>query len=232
LPSPVDEGVALAVETEGERAHIILDVWDAETEGATEGLDLILQASQLEGAAPLAATELRQTAPGRYETTLDLGDATAPWLFRVSGQRQFTMGWVSPYAAEFVPGNSAEALTRLIARGQSQPLSEPLQAFAQTLEGRHAGLPLRHLLIVVAALLWVLDVVMRRLVIGQGVVQNLIRRLKRVGGIQRSGSAQHRREASGNLLLERLDNFLTAPESSEDVALATQLRERLKKPPN
>lgn len=232
LPSPVDEGVALAVETEGERAHIILDVWDAETEDTTEGLELILQASQLGGAAPLAATELRQTAPGRYETTLDFGDAMAPWLFRVSGQRQFTMGWVSPYAAEFVPGNSAEALTRLIARGQSQPLSEPSQAFAQTLEGRYAGLPLRHLLIVVAALLWVLDVVMRRLVLGQGIVQNLIRRLKRAGRIQRRGSAQHRREGSGNLLSERLDSSVTALESSEDVALATQLRERLKKPPN
>ncbi|MBN1921998.1 MAG: VWA domain-containing protein [Anaerolineae bacterium] len=232
LPSPVDEGIALTVEAEGELAHIILDVWDAGAESPTEGLDLVLQASQLEGIAPLPATELRQTAPGRYETVLTLGDAMAPWLFRVSGQRQFTMGWVSPYATEFVPGNSAEAITRLTARGQSQPLSEPSQAFAQTLEGRRAGLPLRHLLIVFAAWLWALDVVMRRLVIGQGVAKNLICRLKRVGGIQRRGSEQHRREASGNLSPEHLDSSLTAPESSEDVALATQLRERLKKPPN
>jgi len=232
LPLPVDEGMALTVEPEGEQARVILDVWDVETGNATEGLALLLEASQLEGAAPLAATELRQTAPGRYETTLRLGDAMAPWLFRVSGQRQFAMGWISPYAIEFAPGNSEEAIARLMARGQAKPLLEPSQAFAPTLKGRQAGLPLRHVLMVVVASLWILDVVARRLVVSQGTIRSFVSRLLRVRRTHSRGLREHRRD-SGNRPTDGLDDSVAASETSESIALATQLKERLRrKPPN
>jgi len=222
LPAPAEEGVTLNVAAEDRQARVTLDVLDPTTGRYVDGLDLALQASQLEARASVPPTALRQTAPGRYETTLPLGDDTAPWLFHVTGALQATAGWMPPYAAEFVPGDAAAATARLIARGQAQPLTAPEQAFAPTLRGRQAGAPLAPWLVTVVAWLWPLDIAARRLGISWDEVRWWGRRWRKSG--RRESRSASRSVAS--LPVESPPPV--PPPPSQEEALAARLKERLR----
>ncbi|HXK41805.1 MAG TPA: VWA domain-containing protein [Anaerolineae bacterium] len=224
LPVPAEEGVALNVAAENGQARVTLDVLDPTTGRYVDGLDLVLQASQLEAGASVPPTALRQTAPGRYETTLPLGDDTAPWLFHVTGALQATAGWMPPYATEFVPGDAAAATARLIARGQAQPLTAPEQTFAPTLRGRQAGAPLAPWLVTAVAWLWPLDIAARRL----GISWDEVRRW---GKRWRKNGRRESRPASRSVASLPVESSPPAsPLPSQEEALAARLKERLRTP--
>ncbi len=228
LPSSSDDGIALDVVAEGDLARITLDVWERDSGNYAEGLDIGLQASQMGGIAPIAETLLRQTAPGRYETTLALDNAVAPWIFHITGARQLTMGWVSPYATEFVPGSTEKALARLIGRSRAQWLTKPSQAFAPTLSGRESGSALRSLFLVSVAMLWPLDIAVRRLIVKRADVLLLWRRLewKKHAHYWRV-KKQHLKVAEN--AAAPLAEIPPTEEHGPDDALATRLKERLRK---
>ncbi len=224
LPAPAEEGVTLNVAAEDRQARVTLDVLDPTTGRYVDGLDLALQASQLEAEAFIPPTALRQTAPGRYETTLPLEDNAAPWLFHVTGALQATAGWMPPYAAEFVPGDAAAATARLIARGQAQPLTAPEQAFAPTLRGRQAGAALAPWLVAAVAWLWPLDIAARRLGISWD-------EMRRWGRRWRKSNRGESRSVSRSVAPPPVESPPPAtPLPSQEEALAARLKERLRTP--
>lgn len=222
LPPPTDDGMALSVDVEGETARVTLDVRDVETGVYADALTLALQASQLGRAEPAIEMVLLQTAPGRYEARLALGNDAAPWLFRVSGERQLLTGWAPSYATEYAPGDPAAATERLLARGQAQRLAAPAQAFAPTLRGRQAGLPLAPWLIAATALLWPLDIAVRRLAVSWADLRRGVGRL--------AGRRRVRRREAASVGLPVAPERASPPEAAPPEAdpLATRLKRRLR----
>lgn len=224
LPPPADDGMALQVETLGEQARLTLDVRDVETGTYVEGLWLQVQAAQV-GHAEMGVTAVfSQTAPGRYAAVLPLGSATSPWLFRISGDRQLLTGWMAPYGAEYLPGEPASAIERLRIQGQARLLTQAQEAFAPTLQGRQAGMPLRPWLILVVTLLWPLDIAVRRLALTWQEARAFLWRLLRPAGLRLI-----RRPAAGTKMPPAEKPVQPA---SQDAAepLATQLKRRLRPP--
>ena len=225
LPPPADDGMALHVEAMGESVQITLDVRDIETGAYVDGLTLRVQASQVGRAVAAPEIAFSQTSPGRYAAAMMLGEDPAPWLFRVTGERQMLAGWSAPYGAEYAPGDAAQAVERLLVRGRAQRLTDPAQAFAPTLRGRQAGLPLSPWLIAAAALLWPLDIALRRLALTWADARRSVNRL--------SGKIQRRQRAA--VITERAmtaspDVIPEAPLTDTE-ALATRLKRRLRPPP-
>jgi hypothetical protein len=73
---------------------------------------------------------------------------------------------VAPYSPEFATGPADPAfLARLARAGGGHELTEAAQAFANNLPAAPGRLPLDHFLLVVALLLWPIDIAVRRLAI-------------------------------------------------------------------
>jgi len=73
------------------------------------------------------------------------------------------MGWAAPTLLEYIPGDAMTAVARLAAQGGGTGISEPEQVFVHNLQGRTAEQLLTPFLILLAALLWPLDIAWRRL---------------------------------------------------------------------
>lgn len=212
LPAPSDGGVALWVRAEGAGARIVADVTGAAGEYA-DGLDLRVQVAVQGSAAEPLTVQLAQVAPGHYAGAFT-PPAPGALLLRLHGDRNLLAGWVAPPAEEYIPGDAEFAVARLAAQG-GLAVTEPGAVFRHTLRGREAGQPLAPWLLLVAALLWPVDIAWRRLALTRADVARWGDKLR---GSVRARWAQIRRKP-----------VPTRP--GESGSLAAQVQQRKKKLP-
>ncbi len=155
LPPPMNDDLMLRVESEGERARVTVDV-----EG--DNLDLRLQVAQPEARVEVQEVLLHQSAPGRYEGDFALGDRNI-YLLSLAGDRRLLTGWARPYSAEYRPGDSTAGGPALVAVEGVDVSTHPADAFTHDLRGWRRGQPLAPWLLLLALLLWPLDIAWRRL---------------------------------------------------------------------
>lgn len=161
LAQPSDEGLAVRVETDGERARVIVDALTFDGSYA-DGLALALHVATPGAAESVQELPLRQVASGRYEGEFALTGQRGV-LLSLTGDRRFTTGWTPPPPVEYLPGDADAAVARLVAQGGGRLETAPEAAFAHTLRGRQTGAPLAPWLLLFAALLWPVDIAWRRL---------------------------------------------------------------------
>ncbi|HOT91065.1 MAG TPA: VWA domain-containing protein [Anaerolineae bacterium] len=190
LPSPADSGLALRVLAEGDRAHVVVDVVAPEAAtgaGYVDALDLRLSVTPVGvGQGESQTVKLVQRAPGRYEGYFTpAGRSTL--LLRLHGDRDLVAGWAVPTPLEYIPGDALAAVAQLTAQGGGTDVSDPAEVFVHNLRGRTREQPLAPLLILIAALLWPVDIAWRRLALTRadvarwfGVLREWLRRLRRV----------------------------------------------------
>jgi uncharacterized membrane protein len=161
LPPPMDDDLVMRVTSEGESARVTVDL-AAASEGELDNLDLRLQSAPLGAAAGVGEVRLHQTAPGRYEGRFALGEENV-YLLRISGDRSLLTGWARPYSAEYRPGDATAAVRALAAVGEGEIVTDPGSAFAHDLRGQERGGSLAPGLLLLALLIWPVDIAWRRL---------------------------------------------------------------------
>lgn len=161
LPPPSDEGLTIQVTAEAEQAEVTVDVTTPEG-GYVNDLDLYLQISRPGVEETSQERRLQQTAPGRYESNFAAPESGV-YLLRIHGDRNLTSGWARSYPTEFRPNDTEAAVARLISQTALEPVEEPGAVFIHNLRGRRTGQPLTPWLVLIAALLWPVDIAWRRL---------------------------------------------------------------------
>jgi hypothetical protein len=136
------------------------------------------------------AVELSQTAPGVYEADLGEIDPGA-YVIRVSQMRPGdaalgrTLGLVAPTAAEYRELGTNEAyLATLRSATGGRAIATPAEPWTHDLATNAASTDLWPLLLVLAMLLWPLDIALRRVSIGRRELTDARRRL--TGGSRRT----------------------------------------------
>ncbi len=185
LPAPSDTGVTLRVLMEDDKAHVLVDVVNEDANYVND-LALAVHIAHPLSEADAWAIPLHQTAPGRYEGYFDLPQLQGALLLRLSGDRSFITGWSPPASLEYVPGDAAAAVARLVAQGDARTMTDPEKAFAHTLRGREVGQPLSPWLLVLALCLWPLDIAWRRLALTRADLAHFFTKLTAWWGERRS----------------------------------------------
>ncbi|HWI64248.1 MAG TPA: glutamine amidotransferase [Symbiobacteriaceae bacterium] len=114
---------------------------------------------------------LQATAPGQYEGEIPAA-MPGPYLVKLSAgtkRQSVQLGetfLVAPYSPEFATGAADPGfMQRLAKAGGGQVLTEASASFARNLPRAPGRLPLDHALLVLALLLWPIDIAVRRLAI-------------------------------------------------------------------
>jgi Mg-chelatase subunit ChlD len=172
-----DASLELAVQMEGEIAHLTLD---AQNPGNAfiNGFDV--EASIVAPNGESQSAQLRQTAPGRYESDFHPAQQGV-YLIHLSGTGALenesfseTTGWALSYSPEYQRLESdPDLLLRLAALTNGQVASDnPADVFNHDLKGSRASRPVWPWLLLIAALLLPFDIAIRRLIITR---QDLLR---------------------------------------------------------
>jgi len=177
LPPPSDGGLVLRIIPEGEQARILLDA-STEENGYADGLALALHIAQPGTIDAPQSIDLHQSAPGRY-----VGRFTPPaqqnaLLLRLHGDRTLTTGWAEPASEEYLPGDAEAAIKRLAAQGNATLITKPEETFAHTLKGRETGRSLAPILLLLAVLLWPIDIAWRRLALTRADIMRVWQRVR------------------------------------------------------
>jgi hypothetical protein len=161
--APTQGPLRLTVRSDGQTGHVAVD----EAEVGRGVAQIQAHVAQPDG-APLEI-EVPPTAPGRYEASFPLNGAGA-YIVRVEGQRDgeplgvAEAGLAAAYPAEFrrvTPDN--RRMDQIARAGGGHTLVAPRGAFAGDLPPLTTPLPLQRLLLVIAVLVLVVDVAVRRL---------------------------------------------------------------------
>src|SRR5206468_4801306 len=112
--------------------------------------------------------ELAPAGPGRYRASIG---APAPGAYVIQVEQRIDaatlrgeVGWVAPYPAEYrETGPDTVLLGQIAAAGGGRVLTEPAEAVAPAERTAVAGWPAGPFLLVLAALLWPLEIAARRL---------------------------------------------------------------------
>jgi len=168
LPSPQDETLTAEVQLEGGQAIITVEAVDR------EGRPRNFLKTRAELIAPDGSTrevELPQVAAGRYRGQVEVSQSGA-YLIQV---RQFeggtpvgtrTLGLAVPYSPEYRVLTPDTGLLKDLARTTGgRELTDPAQAFAHTLAAVERARPVWSWLLLLAALLFPLDVAVRRVLV-------------------------------------------------------------------
>jgi hypothetical protein len=161
LPSPADADLALRVLPDDDEARVVVDVVDPDG-GYVDGLSLKVQVSPSLGEGTAQTVSLLQRAPGRYEGSFAPQDRSAV-LLRLYGDRDLVTGWAAPSPPEYIPGDAEAAVARLAAQGEATRIEAPEEVFVHDLQGRIMGEPLMPLFVLLATLMWPVDIAWRRL---------------------------------------------------------------------
>ncbi len=209
LPPPSDPGLSVRVVPEenapgraGLWLRVELDAFTAEGDYASDlALDLAVAYPQ-SARAPITAT-LEGIAPGRYRAYVPAEPGVV--VLRLTGARTLTTGWAPPISAEFLPApqSAEQATARLAALGGGIVISAPEQTLAHTLRGVTRSAPLSLPLIVIALLLWPLDIAWRRLALSFGLIGRWAHRFS-VGGRWPQVKKQQEKEGPPASLAARL----------------------------
>lgn len=170
LPTPQVEGVNASAQYQEGDALIRVEALDESGQPRNFlTVDAALIAPDLES-TPFA---LQQVGPGRYQSEVPL-DQTGAYLVQVSVKEdgqvigQQVLGLVAPYSAEYrTSGIDSAFLSELAARTGGGILSEPLAAFEGQLESLARAREIWAPLLLLAALLFPLDIAIRRVMLGR-----------------------------------------------------------------
>jgi Mg-chelatase subunit ChlD len=167
LPEPADERVQVSLKLDGAEVRVQVD----STDESNRPRDLLETEATLIGPELSQQTvELEQTAAGRYEGSAFMGDPGA-YLVQIvqrdeEGQpvaRQMA-GLVVPYSPEYKRSGQGGTLLNELARATGgSTLDTPDAAFAPTQQPASRARPLWPSLFLLAALIFPLDVAVRRL---------------------------------------------------------------------
>jgi Mg-chelatase subunit ChlD len=184
-------GIEAQIADEGERAHVTVDVVD---EAGKYRNDLDVTASAIPSLAAVgeaesvtSGTRLRQTAPGRYEGDLALGQGEGVYLVRIDavgadGGAPLTRlsGFVRPYSPEYrVLGADEAAMRRLAEVGEGRffrvaNMEDTASIAKHSLKRVPARTPVWPWLLAAAVCLLPVDVGLRRVLAGWGDVRRWI----------------------------------------------------------
>ncbi len=170
LPAPRVEGLEASAALQEGKLSVRLQAL------GTDGRPLnfvVAQATVVDPDLQTVQLELRQTGPGQYEA---LSEADLPGVYLVrlganDGDRslgQITLGAVVPYSPEYLSSGADRGLLEELARrtGGGEIL-EPLNAFLHNLPAADYAREIWRPLLLLAALLFPLDVGLRRLAVGK-----------------------------------------------------------------
>ncbi len=173
LPSPQVEGLSAQVSLQDEGAVINLEAKDEEGRPLN---NLNVQGKLIDPDLETVEIPLRQVGPGQYQavTRADQPGTYLVWLGASNTENndqpmgQMTLGLVVPYSPEYRAGGINLGLLDELARitGGSQ-LTNPVEAFLHNLPAAGGARELWRPLLLIAALLFPLDVAVRRLIISR-----------------------------------------------------------------
>jgi Ca-activated chloride channel family protein len=165
-----DTSLEMSVQNEGEQTYLILN---AQEPNGSFLNDYDVSASIVAPNGEAQNILLHQTAPGRYEAQFSPAEQGV-YLIRLSGEggldgRAFseTMGWALSYSPEYLRIESdPDLLMRLVALTSGKVASaNPADVFTHDLEGSRASRPIWPWLLLIAILLFPLDIAIRRLML-------------------------------------------------------------------
>ncbi|TME85686.1 MAG: VWA domain-containing protein [Chloroflexi bacterium] len=162
LPQPGDPALQIETRVQGDHTHLLV------TAPATSGATVTVNAVTPDLAG--ASLTLSPTGPGRFEGDLPT-DQVGSYLLHISEsaggvvRHTTTSGLVVPYSPEYRElGTNAATLKAIAQAGGGVMLSDLSQAFRVPLPAVHAARPISEVLLVLAILLFPIDVAVRRLI--------------------------------------------------------------------
>lgn len=181
LPAPSTEGIAAEARMAGDAALVSVTAVD-EFDRPLDFLDV--SATVIGPDLSTQETKLAQIGPGSYQASLDLAEA-GTYMVRVGAQvgdqalGQQTLGLVVPFSPEYRLGGTDSALLGELA-GQTggEELASPEEAFLHNLLAADQAHEIWRGLLLAAALLFPLDIAVRRLVISRRDLQRGIHWLR------------------------------------------------------
>jgi uncharacterized membrane protein len=170
LPSYKVEGLVARVSLGDEGAVIALDAKDKEGRPLN---NLNAQARIISPDLNTTPLKLQQVGPGRYQATSrsDQPGTYLVWLSASNNDQpmgQVTLGLVVPYSPEYRAGGVNQGLLEAIARVTGGgPLEAPVQAFLHNLPSADSAREIGRILLLIAALLFPIDVALRRVMVSR-----------------------------------------------------------------
>jgi len=162
LPQPGDPALQIETRVQGDHTHLLVTA--PSTSGATVTVSAVTP--DLAG----ATLTLSPTGPGRFEGDLPT-DQVGSYLLHISEsaggvvRHTTTSGLVVPYSPEYRElGTNAATLKAIAQAGGGVLLSDLSQAFRVPVPAVHAARPISEILLVLAILLFPIDVALRRLI--------------------------------------------------------------------
>jgi uncharacterized membrane protein len=162
LPQPGDPALQIETRVRGDHTHLLVTA--PTTSGATVTVNAVTP--DLAG----ASLTLSPTGPGRFEGDLPT-DQVGSYLLHVSEsaggvvRHTTTSGLVVPYSPEYRElGTDVATLKAIAQAGGGVLLTDVSQAFRLPVPAVHAALPISEILLVLAILLFPVDVALRRLI--------------------------------------------------------------------
>ena len=162
LPQPGDPALQVETRVQGDHTHLLV------TAPTTSGASVTVNAVTPDLAG--ATLALSPTGPGRFEGDLPT-DQVGSYLLHVSEsaggvvRHTTTSGLVVPYSPEYRElGTDVATLKAIAQAGGGVLLSDVSQAFRVPVPAMHAARPISEVLLVLAILLFPIDVALRRLI--------------------------------------------------------------------
>jgi uncharacterized membrane protein len=188
MPAADDTGLRAMTSVVGGKAHMTVQLPGEGLEvggvGGPNSWPANLTAGIIRPDGSTQVMPLMATAPGQYEGEIPAA-MPGPYLVKLSAgtQRQSVLLGetfiVAPYSPEFAAGSADPAfMQRLAKAGGGQEISDPQTAFARNLPPAPGRLPLDQALLILALLLWPVDIAMRRLAVTVGDLAEAWRRRK------------------------------------------------------
>ena len=164
-----DPNRQITVKIEGNQARITLEAQTGSEQPDRHYLNFLATQAIIDGPGRTATTvPLPQVGPGQYEATVPVqSDGTYTLTVTQTdangAQTTTSGGFVVPYSPEYAATNSSDSqLGAIVRRTGGRLISDPSEAFSHTLPSVGSTQPLWPVLMVLAALLLVLDVGVRR----------------------------------------------------------------------
>jgi Ca-activated chloride channel family protein len=201
-----DSNLEVYVEERGEEAVLVVDARDNRGDflNALElNAAIVLPQSDF-GERETINTQLKQVAPGQYETVFEPTQDGAHFIHIAGATREGatidasiaeSAGWVLSYSNEYRPRETDEAFLRKIAGITSGGLlsENPTAAFEHNLQTEEAAFDLWPYLLGLAAILLVLDIGVRRVVINRS---DILRARERMSTVLAGGQRYEETETS------------------------------------
>lgn len=191
LPGAGGEGLAIDAVARG-------DGLDLTVSGPADGGDLQVQVVTPEGA--VSEQQLRPVAPGRWQGLVPAGQVGTYLLHTVLRRGGALVGQAEasipvPYSPEYLEVGREDAFLRQLARQGGALLSRPASAWAQSSLPIRVSSPVFWVLMLVVAVLWPLDVALRRLTLSPRKIWAAVQ------------SARNKRKEAEKVLPESLDRL-------------------------